>query len=537
MVAILVPIGELKWMTGNLKEILDAQSGVGHGNMIKAHGGNLRYGGMFGDDRILITDPAALKHILIKHSYDYPKPDNVRSDLGRILGKGVLFAEGDVHKRQRAILSPAFSPAAIRDLTPTFFELSYKLRDKWQTIVREGVVDERAFKDSATAHAYYAEKPAPGHAVIEVSNWMSKVTLDIIGRTGFGYSFNSLDSAQNDLASAFNALASAGGGGKLTVSRLLVSRVLGAIINYIPVAKYIPNERLQAVRKAFETMEVESTKIIAERRKEVEEAGEGSGSGKDLISLLLKASKSDSAGSHLSDDELMGQCPTFLLAGHETTSTVLSWTLYTLSRFPAVQDKLRAEIRNALAEKSAELTSDELSALPYLDAVCREILRFEPAVSATIRTSTFDDEIPLSTPVTSPTTGKVFTSIPVKAGQVIFLPITAINMQTAIFGDDAAEFRPERWIEGHVGEKQAGVGTFAHMMTFIAGPRSCIGYRFSLVELKAILTVLVDDFTFEEREKDMKIERRSAIVMRPYIVGEEELGGRMPLKVTFAKRD
>lgn len=56
-----------------------------------------------------------------------------------------------------------------------------------------------------------------------------------------------------------------------------------------------------------------------------------------------------------------------------------------------------------------------------------------------------------------------------------------------------------------------------------------------MLELKSILAVLVDDFTFEEREKDMGIERRSAIVMRPYVVGEEELGGRMPLRIRSAK--
>lgn len=159
--------------------------------MIKGYGPNLRYGGLMGDDRLLITDPVALKHILVTHSYDYPKPDNVRSDLGRILGKGVLFAEGDVHKRQRAIISPAFSPAAIRDLTPTFFELAYKLRSKWHTIIEEGTIDERAFKDAATAQAYYADKKAaPGQAVIEVCGWMSKVTLDIIGQSTSLFSFD-----------------------------------------------------------------------------------------------------------------------------------------------------------------------------------------------------------------------------------------------------------------------------------------------------------------------------------------------------------
>lgn len=78
---------------------------------------------------------------------------------------------------------------------------------------------------------------------------------------------------------------------------------------------------------------------------------------------------------------------------------------------------------------------------------------------------------------------------------------------------------------------------FAISTAVSTGPRSCIGYKFSLLELKAILVVLMDSFKFDERPGGMKIERRSAIVMRPFIVGEEELGGRMPLKVSLAERD
>ena len=102
--------------------------------------------------------------------------------MGRILGEGVLFAEGEDHKRQRKILLPAFSPPALRALTPVFFSSSYQLRDKWTAMIADGTVDERAYKDSDTSKAN-AEKSADSNssAVIEVANWMSRLTLDIIG--------------------------------------------------------------------------------------------------------------------------------------------------------------------------------------------------------------------------------------------------------------------------------------------------------------------------------------------------------------------
>lgn len=115
----------------------------------------------------------------------------------------------------------------------------------------------------------------------------------------------------------------------------------------------------------------------------------------------------------------------------------------------------------------------------------REILRFDPPVTATIRHSAITDHIPLSKPVQSATNpNKTISSIPVKKGQVVFIPIYAMNHSKEIFGPDADEFRPERWIEsersaGTEGAKkiEGGVGVWSNLLTFIAGPRSCIGYK------------------------------------------------------------
>lgn len=248
------------------------------------------------------------------------------------------------------------------------------------------------------------------------------------------------------------------------------------------------------------------------------------------------------AKNSMSDIELQGQMTTFILAGHETTSTALTWTLWTLSRHLASQSKLRLEIRTALrtalSEGRDELTADELSGLEYLDAVCREILRLESPVTATIRSSSIHDTVPLATPVKNNKTGKMMDSFKVVPGQTIFMSVTAVNKDKRVYGDDAEVFRPERWLEaGGMAGKGSGVGVWSGLLTFLAGPRACIGYKFALLELKAILLVLIDTFEFDERSPDLPIERRATIVMRPLIVGEEELGFRMPLRVKLAARE
>lgn len=111
----------------------------------------------------------------------------------------------------------------------------------------------------------------------------------------------------------------------------------------------------------------------------------------------------------------------------------------------------------------------------------REVLRFDPPVTATIRHAGVEDQVPLSKPIRSardPT--KTISMIPMKKDQIIFIPIYAMNHSKEIFGQDADTFRPERWIESEQGtgkKIEGGTGVWSNLLTFIAGPRSCIGYK------------------------------------------------------------
>ncbi|GAA5831678.1 hypothetical protein JCM3766R1_004976 [Sporobolomyces carnicolor] len=531
---------------GNMERIFASEPGKVHIEFNEKYGGATRYHGLYGNQRLVLFDPTALNHVLLSNCYEYPKPEEVRGDLAMILGKGVLFAEGDDHRRQRRIMQPAFSPAHIRALGPIFFEHAYKLREIWTNMVKTGADDEKAFPDAETYERYRTGKRDKEEATLDIMPWLSRLTLDIIGVAGFGYEFDAIHQSGNKLAAAFAGMFSPSAVAKKPrPSAFLIQRVIGFLIRALPIlniAKWIPNERIQRVRQGFATLESESRNIIESKQGEVEKDGLESVRGsKDLIALLLKSASTD-AKAKMSAEELRGQLTTFLLAGHETTSTSLTWTLWTLSRYPEVQSKLRAEIREARKKAKTngleEIESDDLSALPYLDAVTREILRLESPVSATIRHAAQDDMIPLSRPIRSNLDpNETVSHISVKRGQILFIPITAVNHSKEIFGPDASEFRPERWLGAEADKIQGKVGVYSSTLTFLAGPRSCIGYKFALLELKAILATLIDDFEFALRDPPFEIERRSAIVMRPLVIGEEMLGNRMPLRITLAKRD
>jgi hypothetical protein len=140
------------------------------------------------------------------------------------------------------------------------------------------------------------------------------------------------------------------------------------------------------------------------------------------------------------------EIPTFLTAGHETTSTTLAWTLYALSLRPDIQDQLRTELRAHHLPKSstgnAALTAEEVSALeklPFLDAVVRETLRLHCPVPSTIRTATQDDVVPLSRSFID-IHGEEENSFRVSKGDPLFIPILMINRLTELWGEDAHEW-------------------------------------------------------------------------------------------------
>ncbi|KAF7375723.1 hypothetical protein MSAN_00461800 [Mycena sanguinolenta] len=175
-------------------------------------------------------------------------------------------------------------------------------------------------------------------------------------------------------------------------------------------------------------------------------------------------------------------------------------------------------------------TMDELNALPYLDCVVRETLRLHAPVPATGRMALRDDIVPLAEPVTD-TRGVVHETLRFRKGEMRFIPIVAMNRDVEIWGLDAMEFIPERW-QAPIPGASAIPGIWGHMLTFLGGPRSCIGFRFALVEMKALLFTLLRAFEFELAVPIEEMgQKGTAIVQRPIVITGREAGNQLPLLV------
>jgi len=248
---------------------------------------------------------------------------------------------------------------------------------------------------------------------------------------------------------------------------------------------------------------------------------------RSVVGALVKAQNTESAQWRLSEEEVVAQMNTLLVAGYETTSISLTWALIELSLRPDLQSKLRAELQ----QLNEDPAYDQLmSSLPYLDGVTREVLRLHPAVPANGRACVKDDVIPLSEPITLPS-GKQTDRITIAAGTELMIPIKVIHRSRAIWGEDAHEFKPERWIdEQGLARKAKELQGWGHLLTFIDGPRTCLGRGFAVAEFKAVLATLIRHYTFSPRDgPTMTLEQGFTLLARPKLEGETTC--KLPLRV------
>ncbi|KAJ7670074.1 cytochrome P450 [Mycena polygramma] len=502
------------WFYGNMKEFMeDEDSGLVE-RWVQEYGTTFKFHQIFGQSGLHTTDTKAMHH-LISNTHIYQKSELSRFLLGRVVGPGILVVEGDVHKQQRKIMNPAFGAPQVRELTEIFVDKSIQLRDILTGQVANG----------------------GGVARVEVLSWLSKATLDIIGLAGafwFNYNINALGASegavQNELAEAFEAVFAAETGGFSVIRSFLL---------HFPVLRRF---RDQVAVDAQVTMMRIGRELLAESKREVAQNGTfetGTGRARDLLSLLVRAntSKDLPVNQRLSDEDVIAQVPTFLVAGHETTSTAVTWALFALTQHPDIQTRLREELQGVETDWP---TMDELNALPFLDCVVRETLRVHAPVPKTGRIALRDDVVPLATPYTD-TKGEVHQNLLIRKGENIFIPIIAINRDRNIWGPDAMEFRPDRWTEGPDGGIAAPTGAHAipgvwgHMLTFHGGIRGCIGFRFALVEMKALLFTLIRTLEFELAVPvaDMG-QKGTAIVQRPIVLSDPKAGNELPLLVRAA---
>lgn len=232
----------------------------------------------------------------------------------------------------------------------------------------------------------------PNDNIVEINNWSSRATLDMVGLAGMDHDFDSLRDPDNELCQTYRRL----GNDDPLLTKIIM--LLGIFFFDLKMLLKLPIQLNQTAKESYDFIRNVARQMIREKREKMEsKKGASTAQSDDGIDIISVADQS----STFEEENLIDQMMTFLAAGHETTSTALQWTIYALCKNPDVQTRLREEIRSNLPSIStfaSASTADGISAatiesLPYLNAVSNEVLRFYPSVPATVRTAARDTSV------------------------------------------------------------------------------------------------------------------------------------------------
>jgi cytochrome P450 len=282
----------------------------------------------------LVNEPAVIWDVLSSGNRDFRKSPTLQN-AKRVLGDGLLTAEGELHRRQRHLIQPIFHHDRI---------VAYG-RD----MVREA---ERT-----------AERLRPG-VVVDVHAEMARLTLAIVGRTIFDADLEARDAAE--VAGALDEV---------------LSQFGRQFSPWLPLTERLPIPSTRRFRRAVGVFDRTVYGLIRDRSDDARRGG-------DLLSLLL-AAKEEGIG--MSEEQVRDEAVTLFLAGHETTSAALTWTWWLLSHHPAAEARLHDELERVLADRSP--TVSDLDRLPYTGAVLSESVRLRPPAWAIGRQAVVDHDL------------------------------------------------------------------------------------------------------------------------------------------------
>lgn len=383
----------------------------------------------------LLAHPEQVQEVLVTHQRRFH--GLAFEAVRRIVGDGVLSAQGEAHRRQRRAVQPAFH----RPRLPDYAAVMVAHARRWTDARRPG-------------------------EVLALREAMMQLTLDVVGETMFG-------AADAAAADDVRALLDAG------------LRLFGPLT--LPVARWMEHLPLPAARRfteARDRLDRRIAALLAERRRAMA-APSGKGSRDDLLSLLLAAQAGPDGPARdglraLDDRWARDETMTIFVAGHETTASALTWAWWLLARHPEAERRLHNELDRVLGERDP--TAGDVPRLPYAAAVFAESLRLWPTVPMVFRRALEPHPVGRWT---------------VRPGEVVALSQWVVH-HDARWWPEPERFWPERWLSGPPTVDPGGMTDAAARaprprlayFPFGAGARVCIGEHFAAQEGALLLATI-----------------------------------------------
>jgi cytochrome P450 family 709 len=392
---------------------------------------------------VCMADVSVVMQVLADRTGLYPK-NVINPHIARLLGKGLVLTDGDEWKRHRKVVHSAFNMDKIKMMTATMSDCARSMMSHWEAEPGQG-------------------RCRRGAVEVDLDGHFEELTAAVILHTAFGSSY--IEGKKVFLA-----------------QRELQFLAFSTIFDVqVPVLRYLPTEKNLRTWALDRKVRAMLMSIIKSRLANKDADGYGN----DLLGLMLEAcapalSVGEESAPVLSMDEIIDECKTFFFAGHDTTSHLLTWASFLLATHPEWQERLREEVRRECG--GALPTGDALNKLRLVNMFLLETLRLYAPVSVINRKAGSDLDMG---------------GFRVPRGTILTIPIATIHRDREVWGEDAGEFRPERFENGVT---RAAKHPNA-LLSFSSGPRSCIGQNFAMVEAKAVVAMMLQRFSLEVSPK------------------------------------
>ncbi|KAF9970489.1 hypothetical protein BGZ73_006801 [Actinomortierella ambigua] len=411
------------------------------------------------DDTYGPVCPELLEYCLKTNFWNYEKGDEVRARCTELFGHGIFTADGESWRFQRKMASHIFTVRAFREYTNDVF-----IHEAMKVVKLLG-------------------KAADEGLEIDFHELMYKFTLDTFGMVSFGKDFGCLDTMEHEpeFARALDEM-----------MVLLTERMFDPL--WRVTERF--TERGRKLQSLQQVIHKHAYGVIRERRKHGNEDGSYKpfnvlGDRKDLLEMMLEST--DSEGNPLSDDLIKDMVLNFTIAGRDTTAQGLTWLFFSLLKADAdkgVLNKLVEEVDTVLQGNTP--TYETHKHQKWAEACLFEALRLYPVVPRNMKRCLSDDVLPDGTRVYK--------------DEFVSWSSWAMGRQESIWGPDAREFNPERWLN----TEKPPQGKFN---SFHVGPRVCLGQQFAIIECMVLIAMVFQRFTLEMVDPNKTVENELSLTL------------------------
>lgn len=407
---------------------------------------------------LMLRDAELIKNVMVRDFEHFVDRPSLRTRNPPYIQNMLLNLKGQHWKNVRALMTPAFSSGKLKFM--------------------ENMVNQCGSQMTAFLQKNVGDKG--GSAELEMKELFGRFTLDVIATCAFGVQCDSLKEEEAEfakMAARFNDIS--------FPNRIFIF----AVIMFVPqLARFVP---LQFMNNKVLTFLVDVVKKTKEYRTLHKDQRRN-----DFLQLMMDAAEEETKenqnlaesnnkkpnNSVMDEDTIIAQSILFLLAGFETSSTLLTYASYELALNEDIQQKLRNEIKDVLDKHEGKCTYEALQEMTFLEMVLLESLRKHPPVARVDRTCTQPYTVP-------------GTDIKLEQGTSVSIPIMGLHHDPQHYPQPEL-FDPNRFLPQVKNTRSPYV-----FLPFGSGPRNCIGMRFALMSTKVALAHLLKDFCLEKCDK------------------------------------